>query len=351
MMRRRLLRSCLALSLALCTLWSYLSVVWLDSQGNVAAKEGVPLSDFVGDNMGNFTKKVMSYPSIQSKTLPSAGFIHLGKTAGSNLARLLKNGCHSFRQPCQKTIANETMISKVVKAYYHLPLDTERLPNSTHSIYFLTSREPYQRFVSAFVYLHPRNKGVFQRPQSKGDMFQKAKAYSCFKTLQSFADYVGDDPFQYKYQPAPYVNSRNCTILARAMIAGQVQPIEHMYNNYQHMLQWIPNNKPLYMIRQEHLWEDWTDINQRYLHQVEPVILPDERSRRNVTTDVSPPVKKIVNALGRDRLCQALKPEYAAYLQLLQKAVNIPPAGVEEAVAMGEVECPHLNLKELLQHD
>ena len=53
-------------------------MVWLDSQGNVVAKEGVPVSDFLGDNMGNFATKAMSYPLIQSKTLPSAGFIHLG---------------------------------------------------------------------------------------------------------------------------------------------------------------------------------------------------------------------------------------------------------------------------------
>jgi hypothetical protein len=237
------------------------------------------------------------------------------------------------------------MISKLVQDYFHIPMDTQRISNSSHSIYFLTSREPYQRFVSAFVYLHPRNKKTYHRPQSVADMFQKEKAYKCYRNLQAFATYLGDDPFTYTYQPAPYVNSRDCRFLARAIVAGQVQPMEHLYNNYQRMIRWIPQNKPLYMIRQEHLWKDWIDINTQYLGQKEPVVLPKELSRRNVTTyNETPPVTKDVDAQSRNRLCRALEPEYVAYFKLLQRAVNIPPEGVQEAVEWGQAQCPKLNM-------
>jgi hypothetical protein len=285
-----------------------------------------------------------------SHDVSSAAFIHLGKTGGSNLARILRNGCHSFRpKPCKDFIPNETMVSKLVQDYYHVPKDTQKIPQSNHSMYILTSRDPYERFVSAFIYLHPKNKVTFQRPQSGSDMFQKHRAYKCFPTLQSFVDHIGDDPFRYHYIPKKYVNSQDCTILARAIAAGQVEPLEHLYNNFQHMAEWIPssskeqqkNHPLLYMIRQEHLWEDWIVVNRNYLGQTEPVVLPDDRSRRNVTTPKDPPVTKRLNDEGRRRLCRALEPEYRAYFDMLRRARNIPRDGIQEAVELGKVQCPN----------
>lgn len=358
MMKQRRIQFFLAMGLGLWTCWSLRSAVLLQH-------ETLPI--LLSDKANQLTKKsprrrnnntptskkttnlaTASWEDVSlSNNATSAGFIHLGKTGGSNMARILTNGCHSFRpKPCKETVQNETMISKLVKEYFHLPIDTQKISDSNHSMYFLTSREPYQRFVSAFVYLHPANKKAFRRHQSLSDIFQKKRAYKCFKTLETFVDYIGGDPFHYQYHPAEYINSGNCTDLARAIVAGQVWPMEHMYNNYQRMLQWIPENKRLFIIRQEHLWEDWIDINTQYLGQKEPVVLPDELSRRNMTlmSNVTPPVTKDVGSRSRNRLCRALGPEYAAYFMLLQRAVNIPPEGVQEAVEMGQLQCPEINL-------
>jgi hypothetical protein len=60
-------------------------------------------------------------PHRKQQTLPprdsavdSAGFIHIGKTGGSTITTLIRNGCHSFdKGPC-KNVTNESAISKLV---------------------------------------------------------------------------------------------------------------------------------------------------------------------------------------------------------------------------------------------
>jgi len=51
----------------------------------------------------------------QESSEHTVGFIHVGKTAGSTISQLLRNGCTSFIEgPCRTNIPNESQISKVV---------------------------------------------------------------------------------------------------------------------------------------------------------------------------------------------------------------------------------------------
>lgn len=61
----------------------------------------------------------------QNSSHNTIGYIHIGKTGGSTISNLLRNGCHSFSgsKPCRKNIANETIISKLVEHYYHVSCD------------------------------------------------------------------------------------------------------------------------------------------------------------------------------------------------------------------------------------
>jgi hypothetical protein len=44
----------------------------------------------------------------------TAGFVHIGKTGGSTISSLLRNGCNSFESgPC-RFVSNETQVSKLV---------------------------------------------------------------------------------------------------------------------------------------------------------------------------------------------------------------------------------------------
>lgn len=52
-------------------------------------------------------------------SLNDGAFIHMGKTGGSSISLLLRNGCHSFMpKPC-RTVPLETIVSKLVGTYYH----------------------------------------------------------------------------------------------------------------------------------------------------------------------------------------------------------------------------------------
>jgi hypothetical protein len=308
--------------------------------------------------INNATRSTM-FPLVQASNNNNitAGFIHMGKTGGSNLARLLINGCHSFKpKPCKKvgSIKNETIVSRLVSDYYHITEDTAKISSSNHSIYILTTRDVYERFTSAFTYMHPRNKATFKRKMSGEDMIHQGRAYRCFKSLQSFADAIGRDRSWEFYYPRHWEHryGGNCTNLARASAAGHVSVFIHMYNNYQKMWQWIPfdkNGADLYIIRQEHLWEDWSTVNRLLSGQPAAseavVVLPDERVRRNVTGALPPPVTKQVNDKGRQNLCRALEPDYRAYLTLFRMAKNLRhPMDMQEAIAIGKYNCPDLGV-------
>jgi hypothetical protein len=50
----------------------------------------------------------------RNSSADSFGFVHIGKTGGSTISHLLRNGCTSFETgPC-RNITNETIVSKLV---------------------------------------------------------------------------------------------------------------------------------------------------------------------------------------------------------------------------------------------
>lgn len=139
-MNRRLIQA-LFVTVSAWIIWSLLTAVLFQ-----------PLisSDYVAHMQGSsdVAKSVLSSEFVESHHVHNGnvtiGFIHMGKTGGSNLARLLMNGCHSMKpKPCKTFVPNETIISKLVQDYYHIVQDTEKIKDSNHSIYILTSRDPF----------------------------------------------------------------------------------------------------------------------------------------------------------------------------------------------------------------
>jgi hypothetical protein len=84
-------------------------------------------------------------------------FIHLGKTGGSSLTRMLRYGCHSWvAKPCRGRIPkNESYISQLT-TYYHTP-DFYILNKIAFFFYIISLRDPLDRTLSAFTFLHPAN--------------------------------------------------------------------------------------------------------------------------------------------------------------------------------------------------
>ena len=302
---------------------------------------------------------------IKEPTMPprdssanTAGFVHIGKTGGSTISVMLRNGCSSFvKSPCRQ-VEHESAISKLVEHYYHVS-DFFRLPTSNHRIFILSVRDVYDRTVSAYLYHHPRNYEAFNLTHlSERQQYLAETGYKCFPTLQRFSSLLvqGDDPDACNYNHRfNEVWNDDCPALACAVIHGKVRFFSHLFFNYRNIL-WtkLPNltdaqhSRTLYAIRQERFWDDWSNVNQ-LLGQSDPVYIPKADAaiiQRNVSK-IQAPVTKDIDIIGREKLCRALETEYRAYFEILRRSVNIDETDMAACIQKAKANCPVLDIQTL----
>lgn len=279
---------------------------------------------------------------------PTGGaFIHIGKTGGSTLSKLMRNGCPSMvTRPCYQ-VTHETVASKLIHSYYHV-MDFGLLPKSNHDFYLLSLRDPYDRFVSAFCYDHIRNQGATNRtaPVNRYKLRQLEKAYECFPTLEDFAAYFTQgDPFLFHY-PYKYnvIEPNPCRDFALAVFHGRVRAFHHLYFNYQHILKIIPQPEQQIILatRLERLWEDWTAVNVYLGQSADTIVIPDEHVRD--TSQLNLPVNKTLSGTGREAICAALQLEYNAYFWFLSRARNLQKGDLAAALWQARQHCPSVQL-------
>lgn len=294
---------------------------------------------------------------LETRQSPDGGaFVHTGKTGGSTLSVLLRNGCHSFmRHPCRTDIPYESAASQLIESYYHVP-DFGLLQQSHHKFYLMTCRDPFDRTVSAFVFDHIRN--VYARNETV-DPFKTEKyddAYKCFPTIQKFVELLGEDPTHFNYpHKKNWVSAESCPDLAKAALHSRVKIYNHLFFSFRVLLSFIPDveKQTFYAVRQEHLWHDWTTVNE-VLGQTEPVRIPEEENRmlRNTTLlEVTHqlPVTRDLNDLGAALLCNALKEEYRDYFWLLKRVKNLTPDDVQQSINYAKRKCPSLNVDDIVR--
>ncbi|KAL7579759.1 hypothetical protein ACA910_021898 [Epithemia clementina (nom. ined.)] len=318
-----------------------------------------------------------SRPPFPPKT-PGA-YIHIGKTGGSTLSTILEHACHSFiRKPCPvaKSLNETTLLSKTT-TYIHTP-DFPRLNTTTtaygrYSFYVVSIRDPLERTMSGFTWEHPENnQTAFKLPLKR--------LYTCFPTLERFADYVGDHPQDHTYhqtRSSKHVNVTNCTNLARGILDGQSRIPQHLHFGLKVVLETYSvqyrrllahddlerkkkitvnhdkNQKDLLAIlvlRNEYLWQDFVSANhwlsgggESESSSSSSAMPSRERlSNTQMRKQVVFPVTRDISPLGRQRLCRALQDEYRAYVQVLRRAVNLSPHQKNDSVQQSRRHCPIL---------
>lgn len=287
----------------------------------------------------------------RDSSLHSAGFVHIGKTGGSTISTLLRNGCTSFVEgPC-RNITHETVVSKYVEHYYHVP-DFWRLPKTKHEVFVISIRDPFDRSVSSLLYHHPQNAEVYQLQQTKKQLYYGPQAYACFPKLEDFAQLMQGSSTECNY---PYtqgsVVADDCKGLACAALHGKVRLFTHLFFNYRNILYTkLPTEPPrkIYVIRQEFLWDDWRQLN-KLLGQKEEVVLPQHSSNLRNISGIALPVTRDISEDGRRKLCLALTSEFEAYCKLLQLAININDVEFEKSIEIAEDNCPNLNFRAMVQ--
>ena len=330
----------------------------------------------------------------RNSSTDTIGFVHVGKTGGSTITTMIRNGCNSFAAdgPCHANITHESQISKLVEHYYHVP-DFWRLPTSNHQKFLVSVRDVYDRTVSALLYQHPDNAKAYDLRLSRNQQHYGPIAYGCFPTLESFATLLSkyhdtnssrttintaeDCNYPYRFNQ---VIATDCNALACAAIHGKVRFFSHLYFNYRNIIETkLPfinfssydsfhsrqsttdttEERQIYVIRQERFWDDWIQVN-KLLGQTTPVFVPTSelssssftsagiKIQRNVS-GIDVPVKRTISQQGRYYICQALEAEYIAYFKLLRKAVNIyvDREQMKICVDIAEKNCPNLNIRQM----
>jgi hypothetical protein len=278
----------------------------------------------------------------------AGALIHVGKTGGSTLASVLRNGCHSFvPKPC-KPVQNETIVSRVT-TYYHTPDWKLLAKRRTYDFYIWTVRDPFSRTVSAFLYGHPDNVLVRKRDYKEkvyNFPIQKlSPIYSrCFPSLDKFAQALKNNHTLTTDVGLEQAATMNCDVLANAMMQHQAKMMSsHLYYDIRLFHRQTNPFKPLFAIRTEFLWDDWININELLGQTPGSVVTKGKRNRD--TSKLALPVSSSIGEVEREYLCRAIAPEYKVYFQLLSKTINIQKEDLAAMVEMAQKNCPKLDFK------
>ncbi len=104
----------------------------------------------------------------------------------------------------------------------------------------------------------------------------------------------------------------------------------------------LPPSKEVFVIRTKKLWEDWVNVN-NLLGSPNDVPVPnsvDEGQSVNSQGDL--PLKSNLSDKGRKLLCKLLQNEYALYIDLLNRAVNLSDDDVKHALNNAYKNCPDI---------
>lgn len=290
-------------------------------------------------------------------------FIHLSATSGSTstLSKLLNN------------VTDVAPLSKLT-TYLHTP----DFPVFTHKdqkiykdyeFYVFTTRDPFDRTISAFLYSMPENQLYVQfdwksynetlknDPSIDPEKLQKNMrnairqelvqtkilfAYKCFATLQQFVDYIGDEPNDYKKDVSWGSVVNDCTQVARLAIRHEVDTMPHLFWDLGRLMEnirGVNEKKPILVIREEFLWRDWKGAN-RLLGHYGDVEQPFMHMHNSSTLSIQHQLTED----GKVKLCRAIEGDYHVYFNVLTRAANLGEDDLKESLHIARKNCPMLNL-------
>jgi hypothetical protein len=300
-----------------------------------------------------------------TKTMPPktpGAIVHIGKSAGSTVASMLRHGCHSWvPKPCHKRdeLMNHTKVAEqdspvsLLTTYYHTP-DFQWFPKTEHLFYVMLLRDPFERTRSAFTYVHPKN--IHARGQVGKKTYESF--FQCYPTLEDFAQAIGDSPKQYNYTHDSHLlvqkeglPKEDCMNMARASMQNKVPQdfTEHLFFDTKYAYRKMKDrhktldNTVILSVRKENLWEDWKSANQWLKSDFESGPgnnLPRVRDH----SDLQLPVTTELSDEGRQFLCGALVDEYEAYIDLLTRSFNLELDNLQQSLKLAQSNCPGLNL-------
>ncbi|KAL3910545.1 MAG: hypothetical protein SGARI_002073 [Bacillariaceae sp.] len=225
----------------------------------------------------------------------------------------------------------ESRISQLTKGYYHFV----PVPADKHDGYIISSRNPVDRVVSAFLYVHPKNVAVTtnhraqflkrnrrgKNNKNNGFVAEYDKFFECFPDVTTLAlNLVGDS---------------ECAKFGRYVLSGQGKSIREseMLNHFGYGYKWytsglLAQKSRIFALRQEHLSTDWINFNLRLngvLHEL-------SGATKDFKDQLA--VKKPDGGISKEErhgLCVALSEEIELYLGIINAADNLTEEEKEDS--------------------
>ena len=344
-----------------------------NKKDDVGEQKQAQLRIKINQSLKNETEHLPSPPNTLG------AFIHVGKTAGSTISKLLRNGCHSFvPKPCfdEKyfNASHESAISKLT-TYYHKPdFEKEKLREFQHEFFVITLRDPLLRAISAFKCHHPYRiaSGKLESYKTDNELlhdfylrkwpdkveriqriininrFNSTIVYKCFHTLEEYAQLLANFSDYKEGTWEAYVENKDCASVAKTTLSHiSDEPMEHFYWDLREILFQIHDglrDKVMLVLRQEFLWQDWVSANHWLGDEEGEVFTPTNLALRN-SSDLDVPINTTLSDEGRRHLCLALEEEYRIYLRVLVLSMNLSEKELADSLSIARKSCPGLDLQ------
>ena len=252
-------------------------------------------------------------------------FVHVGKAGGSTI------GCSlGFSLHCSSDGQSVPGLLPIITTHafhrgvYDCQDDAE---------YFLfVIRDPLARIMSAFNYDRPG----LNETKSKSELFRTQDFYlKCpFWTLEEVAQngLLGSK------------GSIECQRKARDALQGTKEYIPHWFFNYQYYYEFIPRNKKILVIRNEHIVDDWNGIEGMlggHSNVLDPSMLPVNNAHSKNSTDL------YLSEASRKALCKSLCNEIQFYKRILRSATNFMEEDVHISLEELSLQCPEEAMSDL----
>jgi hypothetical protein len=300
------------------------------------------------------------YASLQIQR--NISFLHIGKAGGSTIACHLAEARKYVRKHCAASIMRRPVplsaLSLHVNCFAHM--SGHLYCSDVNDAILINARQPIDRMASWFLYEHPLNHRLnyAERDYHCGDLM----LYSCYPSLDALATLglAGSPPEHNRQQQlkiGPSLTHAECTHWAWAAVQGNIPTTYHNFYNYDwytHRLFGLQDittdkkvshgasiSKEIFVIRAEHLEQDWRTINALlggdYNSSI-PITLMD---RQNAALSKPLPVfDNTVSSIGIRNLCRALCKEIRIYVKLLSQAVNIRISDMTVSMEELHTICP-----------
>jgi hypothetical protein len=257
-------------------------------------------------------------------------FVHVGKTGGETIKWRLRVICNlraskRKKAQCYEQFAQEeSQLSKQTIGYMHCNALRPRLSIFNATSFLVSIRDPVDRVVSWFQYMHPSN-CLPDRPSAACNLKKEDSIESWGHSFFHVCFNQVDDVIRSLQVPTS-VNGTDCSALALDAVRGHGPegPSNHLFFNYHFYANRsiIPHaNKDVMVIRQEMIWED--------LRRIEGLLggnhrRPFETDGPIVThgSELFPYKAKLSNTLIPN-LCCAIENEITVYVDLIRRALNM----------------------------